>query len=108
MQQAVHLERSVDDALPSRRGEDADVSPASVPISPSSRPSFAAWRVLWAVPAFVMVASRMPTPDAWAALALMTATVAVLNVDALARWRRRASARRHARADDPHVRPDGP
>lgn len=107
MQQAALPERSIDDPLPSPRDDGADVSSTSNRIPTASQPGFAAWRVLWAVPAFVMVASHMPTYDAWAALALLTATVAVLNADAVARWFSRVPAQRRARADDIRVRPDG-
>jgi hypothetical protein len=40
-----------------------------------------------------MVAPRLTTPDAWAALALLVASVAVLNADAIARCARRLSTR---------------
>lgn len=56
-----------------------------------------AWRVLWAAPALVMVTLRITAPDAWAALALLVASIAVMNADALARCAGRLSKRPAAR-----------
>lgn len=58
------------------------------------------WRTLWAAPALAMVAPRLTTPDAWAALALLVASVAVLNADAIARGARRLSTRSLVEGND--------
>lgn len=76
-------------ATPHPTGPDPDPRETR-PIAGSLRD---AWRALWAAPALVMVAPRLSTPDAWAALALLVASVAVLNADAIARCARRLSAR---------------
>jgi len=86
-------------ATPSRSGADTD-APDSPPGAGSLRPLHDAWRVLWAAPALVMVALRITAPDAWAALALLVASIAVMNADALARWIGRGARRPPTRLED--------
>jgi len=86
-------------ATPPRSASEPDV-PESHPAAASSRPMHDAWRVLWAAPALVMVALRISAPDAWAALALLIASIAVMNADGLARCAGRLSRRPAVRRDD--------
>ncbi|MBW8757833.1 MAG: hypothetical protein JF586_09515 [Burkholderiales bacterium] len=77
-------------ATPDPAGPDT-VAHESHPAAGSLRPMHHAWRVLWAAPALVMVALRITAPDAWAALALLIASIAVMNADGLARCAGRLS-----------------
>lgn len=86
-------------ATPPRSGPDTD-APESPPAAGSLHPLHDAWRVLWAAPALVMVALRITAPDAWAALVLLVASIAVMNADALARCAGRLAKRPPTRLED--------
>jgi hypothetical protein len=83
-------------ATPHQAGPDTD----SGQTRPTAGPLRDAWHALWAAPALAMVAPRLATPDAWAALALLVAALAVLNADAIARCARRLSTRSLAGSHD--------
>jgi len=93
-------------ATPPRTGPET-AARESHPAAGSLRPLHDAWRVLWAVPALVAVALHFTVPDAWAALALLVASIAVMNADALARCAARLSSRSPAGRHDAGARADG-
>jgi hypothetical protein len=107
MQQATHLQQAIDAPRPSPGVADAHTgAPGSDHANRPPRRMHDAWRVLWATPAFVMVALRITAPDAWAALLLLVASVAVLNADALVRSASRLSKHSPVRRDDSGGRAD--
>src|SRR5213595_1835315 len=101
MQQATHLQHAIDAERTAFGVADAHTAaPGIGQGTQPARPMHDAWRVLWATPAFVMVALRITAPDAWAALLLLVASVAVLNADALVRCAGRLSKHSSVGRDD--------